>query len=164
MPAATEAAQLDAEGWAFFDGFVQMHFELARELDRRLQRDVGISQADYGVLLTLFRAPERRLRPGALGEMMGWEKSRVSHHVTRMASRGLIERVECDTDGRGSLVVMTRLGRLAFLRATREHGRDIRALFLDVLAPDERRAIARAPARVRERIRELQAEAAAAAG
>ena len=64
----------------------------------------------------------------------------------------------------GLRVVMTRLGRLAFLRATREHGRDIRALFLDVLAPDERRAIARASARVRERIRELQAEAAAAAG
>ena len=164
MPATTDATQLDAADWAFFDGFVQMHFDLARELDRRLQRDTGISQADYGVLLTLFRAPERRLRPGVLGEQMGWEKSRVSHHLTRMVSRGLVERVECDTDARGSLVVMTRLGRLAFLRATREHGRAIRTLFLDVLEPDERRAIADASARVRERVREVQAEAAAAAG
>ncbi|GGI44350.1 DNA-binding MarR family transcriptional regulator [Agromyces flavus] len=157
---SAEEPLLEADDWTFFDGFVGMHFELARELDRRLQDDVGISQPDYGVLLTLFRTPERRLRPGALGEMMGWEKSRVSHHLTRMASRGLIERIECDTDGRGSLIVMTRLGRLAFLRATREHGRDIRTLFLDVLEPDERRAIADASARVRARIRELREAAA----
>ena len=42
-----------------------------RELDRRLQRDAGISQGDYAVMLSLFQAPERRLRPGALGEAHG---------------------------------------------------------------------------------------------
>ena len=131
-----------------------MHAELARELDRRLQRDAGISQADYAVLLTLFKAPERRLRPGALGELIGWEKSRVSHQLTRMASRGLVERIECDTDGRGSLIVLTRAGRLALLRAMRDHALAIRALFLDLLAPDEKRAIANASSRVLEKLTE----------
>ena len=108
----------------------------------------------------LFEDRQQGTLPGVLGEQMGWEKSRVSHHLTRMVSRGLVERVECDTDMRGSLVVMTRLGRLAFLRATREHGRAIRTLFLDVLEPDERRAIADVSARVRERVREAREPAA----
>lgn len=156
----TEVSEVDEAEWALFDGFVTMHTELARELDRRLLRDAGISQADYAVLLMLFKAPERRLRPGALGELIRWEKSRVSHQLTRMASRGLVERVECDTDGRGSLIVLTRSGRLALLRAMRDHALAIRALFLDLLEPDEKQAIANASSRVLQRLtesRELEA-------
>ena len=153
MP-ATEVSEIDAADWALYDGFVAMHAELGRELDRRLQRDAGISQADYGVLLALFRAPERRLRPGALGELIGWEKSRVSHQLTRMVGRGLVERTECDTDGRGSFVALTRAGRLALLKSTRDHALAIRALFLDVLEPAEKEAIANASARVLRRLSE----------
>lgn len=156
----TEVSEVDEAEWALFDGFVTMHTELARELDRRLLRDAGISQADYAVLLMLFKAPERRLRPGALGELIRWEKSRVSHQLTRMASRGLVERSECDTDGRGSLIVLTRSGRLALLRAMRDHALAIRALFLDLLEPDEKQAIANASSRVLQRLtesRELEA-------
>lgn len=153
---ATEVSQVDDAEWALFDGFVAMHTELARELDRRIQRDAGISQADYGVLLTLFTAPDRRLRPGALGELMRWEKSRVSHQLTRMASRGLVERIECDTDGRGSLIVLTRAGRRALLGAMRDHALAIRALFLDVLDADEKRAIANASSRVLQRLTEAR--------
>lgn len=156
----SEVSAVDAAEWALWDAFGAMHAELARELDRRLQRDAGISQGDYAVMLTLFRAPERRLRPGVLGERIGWEKSRVSHQLTRMVSRGLVERVECDTDGRGSVVVLTRAGRLAMLRAMRDHATAIRSLFLDLLEPDEKRAIANASARVLQRLtgtRELDA-------
>jgi len=156
--AASEISAVDDAEWALFDGFVLMHAELGRELDRRLQRDAGISQADFGLLLELFRGPEEGLRPGALGELVGWEKSRVSHQLTRMVGRGLVERVECDTDARGSMIVLTRDGRRALLRAMRGHARDIRELFLDVLEPDEKRAIAAASARVRAG---LEASAAA---
>lgn len=152
----SEVSEVDAAEWALFDGFVAMHAELARELDRRLQRDAGISQADYGVLLTLFKAPEHRLRPGVLGELIGWEKSRVSHQLTRMVSRGLVERIECDTDGRGSLIVLTRAGRRALLGAMRDHALAIRALFLDLLEPDEKQAIASASSRVLQRLAEAR--------
>jgi len=150
----SEVSAVDAAEWALWDAFGAMHVELARELDRRLQRDAGISQGDYAVMLTLFRAPERRLRPGVLGERIGWEKSRVSHQLTRMVSRGLVERVECDTDGRGSVVVLARAGRLAMLQAMRDHASAIRSLFLDVLEPDEKHAIANASARVLRRLAE----------
>ena len=148
----SEVSEIDAADWALWADFARVHGELARELDRRLQRDAGISQGDYAVMVTLFEAPDRKLRPGALGEAIAWEKSRLSHQLTRMVARGLVEREECDTDGRGSWVVLTRDGRRALLRAMRDHARDIRSLFLDLLEPDEKRAIADATTRVLDRL------------
>lgn len=156
----SEVAEVDAAEWALWDRFGTMHATLARELDRRLQRDAGISQGDYGVMLTLFRAPDHRLRPGVLGERIGWEKSRMSHQLTRMAGRGLVERIECDTDGRGSFVVLTRAGRRALLSAMRGHATSIRTLFLDELEPEEKQILADASARVLERLRRESASGA----
>ena len=146
----SEVSEIDESEWVLWREFGMMHNELSRELDRRLQRDAGISQGDYAVMLTLFNSPDRQLRPGPLGEAMGWEKSRLSHQLTRMATRGLVERIECDTDARGSLIVLTRDGRRALLGAMRDHASAIRSLFLDVLEPDEKRVIAEVSARVSE--------------
>ena len=104
-------------------------------------------------MLALFRAPDHRLRPGVLADRIAWEKSRISHQLTRMAARGLVERVECETDGRGSFVVLTRQGRRALLSAMRGHAASIRALFLDALEPEEKQALADASTRVLERVR-----------
>ncbi|MBT2499410.1 MarR family transcriptional regulator [Agromyces sp. ISL-38] len=148
----SEVSEIDESEWALWSDFVAMHNHLARELDRRLQRDAGISQGDYGVLLTLFKAPEHQLRPSALGEKIGWEKSRVSHQLTRMATRGLVERVEHDTDARGTLVVLTKAGRLALLKAMRDHAMAIRSLFLDHLEPHEKQALTDVSSRVLGRL------------
>jgi DNA-binding MarR family transcriptional regulator len=157
----SEVSAIDESEWVLWREFGVMHNELMRELDRRLQRDSGISQGDYAVMLTLFNAPDRRLRPGALGEEIGWEKSRLSHQLTRMVSRGLVERAECDTDGRGTFVVLTRAGRRALLGSMRDHALAIRTLFLDLLEPDEKRAIADASARVLARLADESGERAA---
>ena len=111
-------------------------------------------------MLTLFDAPDRRLRPGALGEAIGWEKSRLSHQLARMAARGLVERAECDTDGRGTWVVLTREGRRTLLHSLRDHAASIRSLFLDALDPDEKQVLARATERVLERLGEATQRAA----
>ena len=148
----SEVSEIDAADWALWADFARVHGELARELDRRLQRDAGISQGDYGVMLALFEAPQRRLRPSALGDAIAWEKSRLSHQLSRMVARGLVEREECDTDGRGSWVVLTRDGRRALLRAMRDHARDIRSLFLDLIEPDEKQALADVTTRVLARL------------
>ena len=77
----------------------------------------------------------------------------MSHQLTRMAGRGLVERIECDTDGRGSFVVLTRAGSRALLSGMRGHATSIRTLFLDALEPEEKQALADASARVLERLR-----------
>ncbi|MES1169668.1 MAG: MarR family transcriptional regulator, partial [Leifsonia sp.] len=68
--------EVSDEDWGLWRGFVAMHRQLSRELDRQLQRDAGISQADFSVLVVLSEAPDRRLRTGELAELLAWEKSR----------------------------------------------------------------------------------------
>ncbi len=101
-----------------------------------------ISQADFSVLLVLSEAPDRKLRTGELAELLAWEKSRVSHQVSRMESRGLLERTECDTDARGTWVGLTDEGRRILLGSMREHAAAIRSLFFDNLDQGEKAAIA----------------------
>src|SRR6185369_9061732 len=96
------------------------------EQDWQLQRDAGISQADFSVLIRLSESNGQRLRTGELAELLAWEKSRVSHQVTRMEARDLLERTECDTDGRGTWVGLTDEGRRVLESASGDHAGAIR--------------------------------------
>jgi DNA-binding MarR family transcriptional regulator len=144
----SSVSELPPADWRLWRSLRAMNEQLSRELDRQLQRDAGISQSDYGILVALFEAPDRRLRTGELGDLLSWEKSRVSHQVARMESRGLVERVVCDSDGRGTWVTLTVDGKRAFLGAVREHAVAIRELFFDELEPDEKEIMLRAVDRV----------------
>ena len=134
--------------WELWRTMRAMNEQLGRELDRQLQRDAGISQADYGILVTLFEAPERQMRTGELGQVLAWEKSRVSHQVARMEARGLVERVVCESDGRGTWVTLATEGKRALLGAMRQHATAIRELFLDELDEQEKEIMLRATSRV----------------
>lgn len=127
--------------WELWRTLRSMNRQLDRELDRRLQKDVGISQADYGVLLALSSAPDRQLRVGELAELLAWEKSRVSHQLSRMESRGFIERTDCSQDARGTWVSVTAEGRRTFLSATRGHEAAVSEIFVSHLTADEKTAL-----------------------
>ena len=145
-------SEITEHEWGLWRGFVTMQRHLARELDRQLQRDAGISQADFIVLGRLSEAPDRRLRTGELAELLAWEKSRVSHQVTRMESRGLVERSDCDTDGRGTWVGITAEGRRTMVASTRDHAAKIRELFFDELTDDEKVVLNDVTRRIMDRI------------
>jgi DNA-binding MarR family transcriptional regulator len=97
----TQPRWLDEREQRAWRGFTTMHGRLSRELGRRLLRDSGLSNADYEVLVPLSEAPDGQLRARDLARGVGWEKSRLSHHLTRMQQRGLIERLECPTPAHG---------------------------------------------------------------
>ena len=85
--------------------FMQMRLE--GELARQLAADSGLSYPDYLVLVALTDRPDGRMRLFELAGVLGWEKSRLSHHVARMADRGLVKKEKCDSDRRGAYVVVT---------------------------------------------------------
>ncbi|MEU6392400.1 helix-turn-helix domain-containing protein [Streptomyces sp. NPDC046939] len=114
-------------------GMLRMHDLLVNQAGRTLQSEFGLSATDYSVLAELTRTPDDRLRILELAKVLGWEKSRVSHHLARMTKRGLIAREECADDGRGSVVVVTPAGRAAMEAAAPRHVQDVRRLFLDHL-------------------------------
>jgi DNA-binding MarR family transcriptional regulator len=152
MDAMSNAAEVSPQDWQLWREFVTMNRHLARELDRRLQHDAGISQADFSVLATLADARDQRLRTGELAELLAWEKSRVSHQVSRMEARDLVDRTECETDGRGTWVGITEEGHRVLKGATADHGSAIRALFLDQLREPERAALHATARRVLDRL------------
>lgn len=118
--------------------FFVMRRQLDLNLERRLQSDSGISGADFEILASLAEEPTHRRRSGQIGDIIGWEKSRVSHQITRMEQRGLVVRETCDDDARGVWVSLTPEGRRAALRAARDHGAAIREYFFDLLDERER--------------------------
>ena len=117
-------------------------------LARRLAEDSGLSYPDYVVLVALTDQPDGRLRLYELGAFLGWEKSRLSHHVARMADRGLVTKEQCPTDRRGTFVAITRKGRREIEAAAPGHVRAVRDLFIDRLDRDELQAVARVAEKV----------------
>jgi len=113
----------------------QLGGPLAAALNRQLLRDSALSTADYEVLVVLSETPSGVLRAGELGRATGWEKSRLSHHLKRMVSRGLVERRGCITDGRGLMVAITPQGLGTIERAAPGHVEAVRNYVIDLLTP-----------------------------
>ncbi len=72
---------------------------------------------------------------------MLWSKSRLSHHITRMQQRGLVDREECPSDERGAVLVLTKAGRQAIRAAAPPHVESVRRHFIDLLTDDETAAL-----------------------
>jgi len=147
-----QSGAITTHEWDIWRTFYTMRRQLDLELERQLQRDADISGADYEVLAALLNAPGRRMRVRELGRALGWEKSRVSHQLSRMERRNLVARESCDTDARGTWATITPNGRRAVLGAMRDHGRMIRSLFLDALSDDEKETFLAVSRRVLDRI------------
>lgn len=135
---------------------------LAAALNRQLLADSALSSADYQVLVVLTETDGGVLRAGELGRETGWEKSRLSHHLKRMETRGLIRRDECLTDGRGLLVRITDDGRAAIADAAPAHVATVRELVIDVLTPEQLRVLAEAGEAVGARLTAVNCGAAEA--
>jgi DNA-binding MarR family transcriptional regulator len=127
---------LDANELAAWRSFTLMHLQLMARLSRELNA-TGVSLPDYLVMATLSDAPGGRRRMSDVGDELGWEKSRTSHHVTRMCERGLVEKQPCESDQRGAYVALTDLGRREARRVAPSHVRAVRELFIDRLSRDE---------------------------
>jgi DNA-binding MarR family transcriptional regulator len=120
-----------------WQGLIHLTAQLQSVLGRQLQDEHGISLADYEVLGRLHDAPDGRLRARDLGASLVWEQSRLSHQLTRMQRRGLVEREECVTDRRGATFRLTATGRAAIEQAAPGHVEAVRTLVFDALSPQE---------------------------
>ncbi|MGR6974431.1 MarR family winged helix-turn-helix transcriptional regulator [Streptomyces cynarae] len=145
---------LTAEEQHAWRSFVRLHERLGGRLARLLQTESNLSAADFAVLVNLTDVPEGRQRYQDLARALEWEKSRMSHHIARMAGRGLVVREECLKDGRGAFVAITEAGRAAIEAAAPLHVKAVRSLFLDHVTPAELRTLAEVSERVVEKLEE----------
>jgi DNA-binding MarR family transcriptional regulator len=158
---------LDTEQQQAWRGWLELNAQLSAALHRQLQATSGLSLADYDVLVALTDVPERSLRMFALGATLGWDKSRLSKQVSRMATRGLVVRRECHDDRRGAFVDLTEVGLAAIRTAAPAHVELVQRLVFDGLSRAQVRGLATLSRTLLGRLADEQStglEAAGAAG
>ncbi|MUG47930.1 MarR family winged helix-turn-helix transcriptional regulator [Paenibacillus woosongensis] len=115
--------------WYKWKGSFQSIFgRVIKEMSER----TGLSEGDYGVLDRLDLLGNGSLRQQELAKSMDWDKSRLSHHLTRMEKRNLVMRKPLDSD-RGVQVIITPIGKSALDDARPIVSMAIRKHFLDQL-------------------------------
>lgn len=132
-----EPRWLDEREQRAWRSLMKMQAALSEYIERQLRTHSGLSSADYQVLAHLSEAPEGRLRSFALGDVLQWEKGRLSQHLTRMQNRDLIRRERCATDQRGAVVVITEQGRTLIETAAPLHLADVRNVLIDHVTPTQ---------------------------
>jgi DNA-binding MarR family transcriptional regulator len=108
---------------------------LPAALDSQLRRDADLTLFEYYVLAMLSEAPERTLRMSALATRTNATLSRLSHVVTRLAERGLVDRYSCPEDGRATNARLTALGWARVQKAAPNHVATVRDHVIDALTP-----------------------------
>jgi DNA-binding MarR family transcriptional regulator len=116
--------------------YMRVYLRMEYEMNRQLQAERGLSLADYTVMNALAEAPGQRLRLSTLATTIGWERSRLSHHLQRMARRGIVDRAPSDADGRATDATLTERGSKALRGAAPEHVALVRKLFFSDLPAD----------------------------
>ena len=122
--------------------YMRVYHRLEYEMNRQLQADSGLSLGDYTVMNALSHAPGRRLQLSVLAGVIGWERSRLSHHLLRMAKRSLVERATSASDGRGTDAVLTATGWRTLRSAAPEHAAWVRRTFFADLEAKQETALA----------------------
>ncbi|MEU4678423.1 MarR family winged helix-turn-helix transcriptional regulator [Micromonospora sp. NPDC023737] len=139
-PAADNARWLtpdEERAWrAFLRVMVAVRSGTARDLAA-----IGLSEPDYEVLSTLSEQSDHISTLGEQADKMGWSRSRLSRHATRMEARGLLRREPDPADGRGCLLVLTAHGLETLDNAAPAHVESVRHHFIDRLAPEDLIAI-----------------------
>jgi DNA-binding MarR family transcriptional regulator len=108
---------------------------LPAALDSQLRRDADLTLFEYYVLAMLSEAPDRTLRMSTLASQTNATLSRLSHVVTRLTDRGLVDRYSCPEDGRATNARLTALGWARLQEAAPKHVATVRDHVIDALTP-----------------------------
>jgi DNA-binding MarR family transcriptional regulator len=135
--------------------YLAMSTELHAAMNRQLQRDCGLSLADYDVLVALEEVAGCRVNE--LGERLGWEQSRLSHQLRRMQTRGLVDKLGADSDRRGATVELAAAGRAALASAAPGHVELVREVVFAGVGTAQLRALDRWTSQVLARLPEASA-------
>src|SRR5215217_7948445 len=134
-------ADLSGEESAVWAGLLQTHAALARELDTDLRAAHGLPLTDFQILRWLANQPCEGMRMAALAEMVLLSPSGLSRAIERLEARGLVQRIPCPEDRRGSYAALTGSGIDLVRIAGATHAAGIRRRFLDRLTPAETRSL-----------------------
>jgi len=138
---------LESDAWLRLVTVLEL---LPPALDAQLQRDAHLAHFEFLVLSVLRFAPKQTLQSKALAAETNATLPRLSHVVSRLQQRGLVDRLPCPTDKRATNVRLTSAGRRAVVRATAGHLAHVRETVIDRLDRSELRALSTIGAKISE--------------
>ena len=140
---ATSPRWLDSEQQKVWRVYLDGAARIDAHLDTVL-RPYGLDLGEYEILVRLSEADERRMRMSDLAEAARQSRSRLTHTVARMESKGLILRKSCQGDRRGVIAVLTATGLNLLKTAAPAHVASVRAALVDVVSGEDFEALGRA--------------------
>lgn len=153
-PWLTDAEQTLWRSW------LTINADLPAALHRQLHKDAGLSLPDFEVLVQLSESPNARLKVTDLAKSLTWERSRLSHHVTRMKKRGLVIREDCSTDARSAFVSLTAYGQATLEEAAPGHACTVRSLVFDQLTAEEIKNLKSTLKKIQTNVRQISGSTA----
>lgn len=124
---------LDDDEESVWRQLLSVQSELRERLDSELRAAHGLSLGDYGVLVHLSEASQDGLRMSDLADRLLLSRSGLTRRIDAMARCGLVERVACPDDGRGSMARLTPEGAAKLAEAAPTHVAGVRRYLIDPL-------------------------------
>ena len=121
-------------------------------LDSQLRRDAGLTHFEYFVLAMLSESPQRTLRMTELAARTNATLPRLSHVVTRLETRSLVERFPCPEDGRATNARLTETGWSKVVDTAPGHVATVREHVIVVLTREQTAQLAEIAGTILERI------------
>ena len=106
-------------------------------LDSQLRRDARLTHFEYFTLAMLSEAPDRTLRMTALAALTNATLPRLSHVISRLERRGLVERNPCPEDKRATNVRLSEAGWATIVESAPGHVENVRRHVIDALTPEQ---------------------------
>jgi DNA-binding MarR family transcriptional regulator len=153
-PSGSTRSPVDPTRLAAWRAFLEAHARVTEVLARELREKEDLPLAWYDVLVQLSEAENRRRRMQELADAVLLSKSGLTRLIDRMEKEGLVRRVECDTDRRGTLAELTEDGYRRLAATAPTHLDGVRRHFTDNLTDDEAEVLELALTRIAVRARE----------
>jgi DNA-binding MarR family transcriptional regulator len=134
---------LDPEEWESWGALMMVHRMVTQTLDVELRRGHGLTASEFDVLITLYNAPDQRLRMSTLAERVLLSPAGTTHLVTRLERDRLVRREVDPTDRRKWFTVLTSQGDRALQNARRTHNQVLRQTLFAATTPVERGTLRR---------------------
>jgi len=105
--------------------------------DRQLRDAVGLTLAQFEILLRILEAPDGRLRMTDIADALTVSRSGLTYQVARLESLGLVERHRSPGDERSVIAHITPAGRAALAAGGPGYVTLVREMLFDRIAPAE---------------------------
>lgn len=143
---------LDRVQFDAWRSFLVAHAALIDRLGDEMESETELPLTWYEVLLLLNESEDAQLRMHELAESRLLSRSAMTRFIDRMEAAGLVDRVTCDADRRGTFVTMTELGRERFREAAVVHLRGIEEHFACHVSDAEAEVLAVSMRRIATRL------------